>query len=1096
MADRSIVVKLGLNVAGLVAGARTGAKALSDMGGKGLDWTSKHEQSLNRVTTGIGAIGLAAVAGAALAVRAYANFDQAMSHVAATGEDARGSMDALRQAALDAGAQTAFSATEAAGAIEELAKAGVSAEDILAGGLDGALDLAAAGGIEVAQAAEIAASAMTQFGLKGDDVVHVADLLAAAAGKAQGGVHEMGMALAQAGLVADQTGLSIEETTGGLAAFASAGLLGSDAGTSMKTMLQRLTPTSKEAADKMAELGISAYDSQGNFIGLAEFAGVLRGALVKLTPEQRNAAMATIFGSDAVRAASIIYEQGEGGIRDWIAAVDDQGFAAETAAERMDNLKGDLEEFMGALETALIGAGEGADGPLRDLVQGATDVVNKFNELPDGAKTALLAIVGGGGLVALGVAGLGKLVIGVANTREALSDMGVTADRAGKAVKVALGAAAVIGLAISLRQVVNDLAESFQDGAVGAGEMELALQQLERGEVARVMADLTTKFADMKQETGGEWLRDSLLGPFSEGKKEAEEFANQMEVVDGILSGMVGSGDIQGAADMVADLGRQFGLSGDELAQFVTEYLPQYQDGLKASEAAALEAGKASGQLGETQRQVGEDFDTATEGVQSYTEALAGMVEQLQAAGLLALSTRDAQRNLEQAIDDATVALDENGASLDITTEKGRANQTALDDIASSTHDLIGAMADQGAEEADLQAVMTSSREQFIATARQMGLNETQAAELADRLGLIPGNYTAIVTAPGATEARRETDKAIGRMGVFGKTNVIAHLRAQANTRDAAGALSALTRARTVNIYPKIVGSLPKRAKGGPVQLGQAYEVGEQGPELFVPNSDGTIIPAGRTRTILSSLNRRSGLESMGALTALGVAEYRLGEGLWNALDSATSMVEDGGEGVEESLTGLAAAIDKASDAYERVARAAVPAPTGLAKPDRPNGKQPLNLTQMFARDLLAAVKAGKRVHEDFSWAGMSDKWTDDIRSVLWEMFYAGGRDYPGTKPIADWVGDWLGGGGGKAKGGSALWNGPGRRPEPIQWMTNVPLTGGSAAHARIDPAAIADAVSRAMPSLDGATLQLQIGSEAVLARVVDRGARVNARRS
>src|SRR5690606_2403996 len=127
------------------------------------------------------------------------------------------------------------------------------------------------------------------------------------------------------------------------------------------------------------------------------FAGNLQSALADLTPEQRNAAMATIFGSDAVRAAAILYDEGEQGIRDWIAAVDDQGFAAETAATRMNNLKGDWEEFTGSLETALIGMGEGADGPLRDLVQGATDVVNAFNELPDGAKTALLAIIGGGG---------------------------------------------------------------------------------------------------------------------------------------------------------------------------------------------------------------------------------------------------------------------------------------------------------------------------------------------------------------------------------------------------------------------------------------------------------------------------------------------------------------------------------------------------------------------------------------------------------------------------------------------------------------------------------------------------------------------------
>jgi TP901 family phage tail tape measure protein len=132
--------------------------------------------------------------------------------------------------------------------IEALAKAGVSTTDILGGGLTGALSLAAAGNQSVGDAAETAASAMTQFKLSGKDIPHIADLLAAGAGKAQGEVSDLAMALNQTGLVASQTGLSINETTAGLAAFASAGLIGSDAGTSFKTMLLRLTPTSGQGA--------------------------------------------------------------------------------------------------------------------------------------------------------------------------------------------------------------------------------------------------------------------------------------------------------------------------------------------------------------------------------------------------------------------------------------------------------------------------------------------------------------------------------------------------------------------------------------------------------------------------------------------------------------------------------------------------------------------------------------------------------------------------------------------------------------------------------------------------------------------------------
>ena len=148
--------------------------------------------------------------------------------------------------------------------------------------------------------------------------------------------------MSQTGLVAAATGLTLEETTAGLAAFASAGLIGSDAGTSFKTMLQRLSAPSGEAAAKMKELGINAYDANGNFVGLEAVAGQLRSGMERLDPATRNAAMATIFGADAVRAANILYTEGADGIAKWTEEVTVQGAAAETAAALTNNLKGCL----------------------------------------------------------------------------------------------------------------------------------------------------------------------------------------------------------------------------------------------------------------------------------------------------------------------------------------------------------------------------------------------------------------------------------------------------------------------------------------------------------------------------------------------------------------------------------------------------------------------------------------------------------------------------------------------------------------------------------------------------------------------------------
>ena len=299
-----------------------------------------------------------------------------MSGVQAATMASAGTMGELRAAAMKAGADTAFSAGEAADAIKEMAKAGVSTADIMGGGLNGALSLAAAGQMGVADAAEIASVAMTQFNLAGTDLPHVADLLAAGAGKAMGEVSDLGAALNQAGLVASAAGMSIEETTGTLAAFAAAGLVGSDAGTSLKTMLQRLQNPSAEAAGTMEELGISMYDANGEFVGMEAVAGQLKTGMEGMTPAARDAAMAVIFGSDAVRAANVLYANGATGIADWTGKVNDAGYAAEQAAILQDNLKGDLEKLGGAWDTLMISLGEGSQGPLRMVVQGLTGLVD------------------------------------------------------------------------------------------------------------------------------------------------------------------------------------------------------------------------------------------------------------------------------------------------------------------------------------------------------------------------------------------------------------------------------------------------------------------------------------------------------------------------------------------------------------------------------------------------------------------------------------------------------------------------------------------------------------------------------------------------
>lgn len=314
------------------------------------------------------------------AVDASTEFNKSMSAVAATADATASELDLLSDAALKAGASTSFSASEAATAQAELARAGLSTTDILEGALGGALDLAAAGQLDLADAAVTTAQALNTFNLEGDQATRVADVLAAGANKSAADVGSLSLALSQGGLVAKQTGLSLEETVGVLSLFADNALVGSDAGTSLKTALQRLVPQSAEAKQAMDDLGLSFFDAAGNFVGIEETAQRLQTALSGLSTEQRQAALTTMFGSDAIRAIGLLYEAGAAGVRDYTAAVDDQGAAQRTAAKMLDNLAGDIEELSGAWETFLIGLGQEADSGLRDLVQGATGVVQDLGE--------------------------------------------------------------------------------------------------------------------------------------------------------------------------------------------------------------------------------------------------------------------------------------------------------------------------------------------------------------------------------------------------------------------------------------------------------------------------------------------------------------------------------------------------------------------------------------------------------------------------------------------------------------------------------------------------------------------------------------------
>jgi len=795
MAERRVSVRFSAEIQGFKSAMEEAARATekvkksSEDAGKAADThlgrmvqsATKNSDAWERTGAVTAGAGAAMVAGVGLAIKSYADFDKQMSSVQAATHATAGDMNQLRDAAVKAGADTAFSAVEAAQGIEELAKAGVSTKDIMGGGLKGSLDLAAAGSLGVAEAAEISASALTQFKLSGDKIPHLADLLAAGAGKAQGSVSDLGAALNQSGLVAASTGLTIEETTGSLAAFASAGLTGSDAGTSFKTMLMSLNPNSEAAAKLMKDLGISAYDAQGNFVGMSEYAGILQNALKGMSDEQRNATLKTLFGSDAVRAANVLYEQGSAGINKWEAAVNDAGYAAETAAIKQDNLAGDIEKLGGSMDSVFLKSGSGANDFLRGLAQGAEDAVDWIGQIPGPVLNAGAAITGVVGVAALGAGAFLNLTPKVLESMDAFNKLAPAGSKARTSLqnvgKAAGGAMAIGSLTLVLAKlaesdymskidtgmgrvanVLSDVARNSPDAASG---LDSLFKNKDGQDLINNVNDLDSALRRTFRPDAGRQFNDfgeSFFNTLTGLEGSSHILAGSFKRIDETIAGLVSSGEADEAAkvfDRIAESAKGQGISVDELRAKFPEYADALQQADADSKSAAASgdavagsingvAGAAAGAKDPTEEiakgleEVGLAADGSVVDIDKFTAALFN-------AANLSLTSSNAAIAYQAAIDAVTESVKVNGTTLDINTEQGRANQTAFNGVASAAMAAMTATAEETlategstAAQAGLQSALRTSYNDLVSAAGQFGITGDAADTLARKALGIP----------------------------------------------------------------------------------------------------------------------------------------------------------------------------------------------------------------------------------------------------------------------------------------------------------------------------------------------------------------------
>jgi len=271
----------------------------------------------------------------------------------------------------------------------QLAKGGLTAKQAM-DAARGTLLLSAAAGIENAHAATIQADALNGFGLSAKSAGKVSDLLAASANASTSEITDMAQSLAQSSAVAHQANFKIADTVTALSNLANAGIKGSDAGTSLKTMLLRLMAPMGAGATKIKELGISLRDQSGELKKIPALAQEFTDKTKGMTKAQRDAAFAAIFGSDAIRAANILLGKGAGAHEKMKQKVTEQGAAAKLAAAKMKGFNGAIEAFKSAAETAAITFGQILLPMATDFVKKVTEWAAAFDKLTPAQQRATM----------------------------------------------------------------------------------------------------------------------------------------------------------------------------------------------------------------------------------------------------------------------------------------------------------------------------------------------------------------------------------------------------------------------------------------------------------------------------------------------------------------------------------------------------------------------------------------------------------------------------------------------------------------------------------------------------------------------------------
>lgn len=442
------------------------------------------------VTTVIGGVGVAAV-------KTAADFDSAMSQVAAVSGATGKDFDALRSKAREMGSKTKFSATEAAEAMNYMAMAGWKTEDML-GGIEGVMNLAAASGEDLATTSDIVTDALTAFGLSAKDSGHFADILAAASSNANTNVSMMGETFKYCAPIAGALGFSAEDTAEAIGLMANAGIKSSQAGTALRTIMNNLAGDVKISGKAIGDVTIATTNADGSMRDLSDILADCRSAFGNLTESEKAQAAESLVGKNAMSGFLALMNAGEGDIEKLSSAIDNcDGSAEKMAMTMQDNLAGQLTILKSQLQELAISFGDILMPAIRSIVSKLQGFVDKLNGMDEGTKRTIVTI-------ALLVASIGPLLIIIGTT---ISKIGV----------------AMQGF-VKLANGVSKLKVAIQGGTGVLGKLGAALGGVSAPVLAvvAVIAVLVAAFVHLWRTNEG--FRDAIIGTWNRIKDTISGF--------------------------------------------------------------------------------------------------------------------------------------------------------------------------------------------------------------------------------------------------------------------------------------------------------------------------------------------------------------------------------------------------------------------------------------------------------------------------------------------------------------------------------------------------------------------------------------------